>query len=285
MATQNQLPVENQLMVSLNSEKIKNRFNEVLGKNAPAFISALISVYNGNALLQQCPSKSILGAAGLAATLNLSITPSLGQAYIVPFKSKGAYQASFQIGTKGLIQLAHRTGRYVALHAGKVYEGEIKGFNPVTGEPIIGEKLSDEVVGYVAYMRLVNGFEKTVYMSKAEVESHAEKYSQSYKTDKSKGYKSSPWSTNFDAMASKTVLKKLLNAWGILSADMAEALQADQAVVDRHTVTYVDNGNNVQNRDEIFIPEEPEPSIEVEPQFDAETGEIIAIGGLSNAQD
>lgn len=272
-------------MVSLNSEKIKNRFNEVLGKNAPAFISALISVYNGNALLQKCPGKSILGAAGLAATLNLSITPSLGQAYIIPFKSKGVYQAQFQLGVHGLIQLAHRTGRYTALHAGKVYEGEIRRFNPVTGEPEIGEKISDEVVGYIAYMRLVNGFEKTVYMSKAEIEAHAEKYSQGYRADKNQGWKSSPWSTNFDAMASKTVLKKLLNAWGILSADMAQALQADQGVVDKHTITYVDNGNNVQNRDEIFIPEEPEPSIEVEPQFDAETGEIITLGGLSNAQD
>ena len=279
------MATQNQLRVVLNSEKIKTRFNEVLGKNAPAFMSALLSVYNGNALLQQCSDMSILGAAGLAATLNLSITPSLGQAYIVPFKSKGVYQAQFQLGVHGLIQLAHRTGRYTALHAGKVYEGEIRRFNPVTGEPEIGEKISDEVVGYIAYMRLVNGFEKTVYMSKAEIEAHAQKYSQGYRADKNKGWKSSPWSTNFDAMASKTVLKKLLNAWGVLSADMAEALQADQGVVDKHTITYVDNGDNVQNRDEIFVPEETEPSIDVEPQFDIETGEVITGGGLSNAQD
>ena len=263
----------NQLPAVLQSDKIKTRFNEVLGKNAPAFISALLSVYNSNNLLQQCSEMSILGAAGLAATLNLSITPSLGQAYIVPFKGK----ATFQIGTKGLIQLAHRTGRYVALHAGKVYEGEIRRFNPVTGEPEIGEKISDEVVGYIAYMRLVNGFEKTVYMSKAEVESHAEKYSQSYAYDKKFGKTSSPWSTNFDAMASKTVLKKLLNAWGVLSADMAEALQADQSVVDKHTVTYVDNGNNTQSREEIFVPDD---TLTV----DAETGEVIN-GGISNATD
>lgn len=265
----------NQLPAVLQSDKIKTRFNEVLGKNAPAFISALLSVYNSNNLLQQCSEMSILGAAGLAATLNLSITPSLGQAYIVPYKGK----ATFQIGVRGLTQLAHRTGRYVALHAGKVYEGEIRRFNPVTGEPEIGEKISDEVVGYVAYMRLVNGFEKTVYMTKAEIEEHAERYSQSYKTDKSKGYKSSPWSTNFDAMASKTVLKKLLNAWGVLSADMAEALQADQAVVDRHTVTYVDNGGNSQSREEIFVPTDDD-----ELTVDAETGEVIN-GGLSNATD
>lgn len=265
------------LPAMLQSDKIKTRFNEVLGKNAPAFMSALLSVYNGNNLLQTCNPISILGAAGLAATLNLSITPSLGQAYIVPFKTKGGgYQAQFQIGSKGLVQLAHRTGRYTALHAGKVYEGEITGFNPVTGEPIIGEKISDKVVGYVAYMRLVNGFEKTVYMTKSEVEAHAEKYSQSYGYDKRSGKKSSPWSTNFDAMASKTVLKKLLNSWGILSADMAQALQADQSVVDKNTITYVDNGGDVQKRAEIFVPEEPALT-ETEPEMtiDMETGEIL----------
>ncbi len=270
----------NQLQVMLQKDRIKARFNEVLGKNAPAFMSALLSVYNGNYLLQECDEMSILGAAGLAATLNLSITPSLGQAYIVPFKRK----AQFQVGVRGLVQLAHRTGKYAALHAGKVCEGEITGFNPVTGEPEIGEKLSDEVVGYVAYMRLVNGFEKTVYMTKAEIEAHAEKYSQSYSYDKRSGKKSSPWSTNFDAMASKTVLKKLLNAWGILSADMAEALQSDQAVVDKHSFTYVDNGGDVQKRGDIFVPEEPALA-EPEPELtlDAETGEVITVGGDNNA--
>ena len=268
----------NHLPATLQSEKIKNRFAEVLGKNAAGFMSALLSVYNSNNLLQTCDERSILGAAGLAATLNLSITPSLGQAYIVPYKSRGVYQAQFQIGCRGLIQLAHRTGKYAALHAGKVCEGEIAGFNPVTGEPIIGEKLSDEVVGYVAYMRLVNGFEKTVYMTKAEVEAHAEKYSQGYRADKSKGYKSSTWSTNFDAMASKTVLKKLLNTWGILSADMAEAIQSDQAVVDKNTITYVDNGGNIQQRDEIFVSQIEEP--EAEMTFDTDTGEVIS-GGYS----
>ncbi|MBR3747134.1 MAG: recombinase RecT [Selenomonadaceae bacterium] len=273
-----------QLPALLKSDKIKTRFNEVLGKNSAAFMSALLTVYNGNRQLQECDGLSILGAAGLAATLNLSITPSLGQAYIVPFKGKNnVYQATFQIGVRGLVQLAHRTGKYAALHAGKVCDGEIAGFNPVTGEPEIGEKLSDEVVGYVAYMRLVNGFEKTVYMTEAEIEAHALKYSQSYGYDKRFGKKSSPWSTNFDAMASKTVLKRLLNAWGILSADMAEALQADQSVVDKQTVTYVDNGGNTQARGEIFVSEidEPEPDLTV----DAETGEVISVGGMSNAQD
>lgn len=250
----------------LNSDVIKNRFNEVLGKNAAGFTSALLNIWNGNKALQSCDARSILGAAGLAATLNLSITPSLGQAYIVPYKGN----ATFQVGVKGLVQLAHRTGKYVALHAGKVCEGELRGFNPITGEPIIGEKISDEVVGYVAYMRLNNGFEKTLYMTIAEIEKHAEKYSQSYSYDKKNGRQSSPWTTNFDSMAAKTVLKKLLNTWGILSADMASAMQADLSVVDKSTFTYVDNGGNVQNREDIYLPDEtPEITVEVE------TGEVV----------
>lgn len=254
----------------LNNETIKNRFNEVLGKNAAGFTSALLNIYNSNSMLQNCEPRSILGAAGLAATLNLSITPSLGQAYIVPFKGK----ATFQIGVRGLVQLAHRTGRYVALHAGKVYEGELRGFNPFNGAPERGEKISDNVVGYIAYMQLNNGFEKWVYMTKAEIEEHAEKYSQSYGYDKKNGRKSSPWSTNFDAMASKTVLKKLLNTWGILSADMAEALQGDQSVVDKGTFTYTDNGGNVQNREQLYIPESTEEPVDLE-TFDTETGEVV----------
>lgn len=173
-----------------------------------------------------------------------------------------------------MVQLAHRTGRYVALHAGKVYDGELRGFDPITGEPIVGEKISDEVVGYVAYMELVNGFHKTMYMTVAEIEAHAQTYSQSYRTDKQKGWKSSPWTTNFDAMARKTVLKRLLNTWGVLSADMAEAIQGDQSVVDKNTFTYVDNGGNVQTRSDIYTPEDMPALPEEQPPIDINTGEI-----------
>ena len=246
------------LTVWLKDEGIKKKIAETLGKKAAAFSSAMLNIYQSDKRLQECDGRSILGAGMLAATMDLSITPSLGQAYIVPFKGK----ATFQIGAKGLVQLAHRTGKYVALHAGKVYEGELRGFDPITGEPEVGEKISDNVVGYVAYMRLVNGFEKTLFMTTAEIEAHAKKYSQSY------GKSYSPWTTNFEAMASKTVLKKLLKDWGPLSQDMAEALQADQSVVDKNTFTYVDNGGNVQTRDDLYLPEE-------ESTVDVETGEVV----------
>ncbi len=258
------------LTAYINNPTISNRFVELLGKDAPAFKAALLNVCNNNDLLQNCDPRSVVGAAGLAASVHLSLTPSLGQAYIVPYRGK----ALFQIGKRGLIQLAHRTGKYVALHAGKVYEGQISGFNPVTGEPIVGEKISDEVVGYVAYMRLNNGFEKTLYMSKAEIEEHAEKYSQSYAYDKRSRKQSSPWSTNFDAMAEKTVLKRLLNNWGILSAEMATVIQGDQSVVDRNTFTYVDNKGDVQARDGLYV-HDTSTLDGSEPSIDMATGEVV----------
>ncbi|MCR5833680.1 MAG: recombinase RecT [Selenomonadaceae bacterium] len=257
-----------ELQKLLDRENVKKRFNEVLGENAPGFLSALLTIYNSNKLLQNCDAWSILGAAGLAATLKLSITPSLGQAYVVPYNGR----ATFQIGFRGLIQLAHRTGKYTALHAGKVCEGELKGFNPITGEPIPGEKLSDEIVGYIAYMRLNNGFEKTLYMTVGEIEEHAEKFSQGYQTDKRKGCSFSPWSKHFEAMATKTVLKKLLNNWGILSPDLAEAIQGDQSVVDKKSFAYIDNGGDVQNRGEINIPEDF--PVVYDEYVDEETGEV-----------
>lgn len=265
---------EQSLSAYVNSEPIMSRFVEVMGKKkAKVFTSALISVCNNNKQFADCDKRTIIGAAGLAAITDLSISPSLGQAYIVPYKGR----AQFQIGWKGLVQLAHRTGKYAALHAGKVCEGEITGINPVTGEAILGEKISDEVVGYVAYMKLTNGFEKTLYMTKDEIEQHALKYSQSYAYDKRAGKKSSPWSTNFDAMASKTVLKRLLNNYGILSTEMAEVIQADQAVVDRNTFTYVDNGGDTVERGDF--------TVDIEPEFDDETGEVINVGGTSTVEE
>lgn len=246
-----------------NSEAVKKRFTEVLDKGAPAFVSALIAVVNGNNYLQKCSAKSILGAAGMAATLKLSITPSLGHAYLVPFKG----QCSFQLGWKGAVQLAHRTGQYKVLHAGKVYEGEIRGNDPLTGEPIIGEKISDEIAGYVAHFELVNGFKKSLYMTVEEIKNHAKIYSQSY------GSASSPWTKHFDAMASKTVLKLLLTRWGILSTDMAMAFQADQSVVDKNSFTYVDNGGNSVSRETIDVPAE---EVEETTEFvNDETGEVL----------
>lgn len=139
-----------------------------------------------------------------------------------------------------------RSGLYATLNSGAVYEGQIKEIDFITGEIVRGEKISEKIVGYVAYMELLNGFRKSLYMTVEEIQAHAQKYSQSYAYDLKSGKRSSVWSTNFDAMAKKTVLKKLLSSFGIMSidqkgADLATALQADQAVVTEAGLRYVDN--------------------------------------------
>jgi len=287
MATQELAKTTNGKTINdlLKMETVKKRFTEVTGKNPVAFTSAVLNVVNGNKLLKDCEPNSILTAAVMAASLNLQINPAFGEAYIVPFKGK----ASFQVGVHGYVQLALRTGQYKRLHAGVVHEGEIRGVNPLTGEFIIGEKISDEVVGYVAHFELVNGFEKTLYMTKAEVESHAKKYSQSYQKDKNSGWTSSQWTTNFDKMATKTVLKLLLRNWGVKSVEMQQAIQADFSVVSKDNFTYPDNNNNSVPREEFnitpsedteFVEEklaEEETAEEDNPfeNVDMETGEIL----------
>ena len=226
----------------LNSAVIKKRFDELLSESAPSFISSILTIVRSNSKLQECSPNSILSAAGIAAALKLPINPSLGFAFIVPYKG----QAQFQMGWRGYVQLAMRSGQYLTLHSGAVREGQIKEIDFVTGEIIRGEKISDEIVGYCAYMQLVNGFHKALYMSIEELQMHAEKYSQSFAYDLRSGRKSSVWSTNFDAMAKKTVLKRLLSNFGIISidqksSDLATALQADQAVITDEGYRYIDN--------------------------------------------
>lgn len=230
------------LQQMLNSAGIRRRFEELLDTSAPSFISSIFTIFKSNKTLQMCEPNSILAAAGIAAALKLPINPSLGFAFIVPYKG----QAAFQLGAKGFVQLAMRSGQYRTLNAGAVREGQIKEIDFVTGEIIRGEKISDEVVGYVAYMELINGFKKSLYMTVAELHAHAEKYSMSYAHDLRSGKKSSVWSTNFDAMARKTVLKRLLSNFGVISIDqqsaaLATALQADQAVITEEGFRYVDN--------------------------------------------
>jgi len=268
----------------LKSENVKKRVTELTGKNAAAFASAVLNVVNNNELLMKCEPNSILTAAVLIASLNLQVNPSFGEAYIVPFKGK----ATFQVGVHGYVQLALRTGQYKRLHAGVIHEGEIRGVNPLTGEFEIGDKISDEVVGYVAHFELVNGFAKTLYMTKAEIEKHAQEFSQSYQADKNKTW--SIWAKNFDKMATKTVLKLLLKNCGVKSVEMQQALQSDFGIVEKETITYPDNGNRTVPRDVFNImPSEEGNFVEEKPaeeetaddednpfeDVDMETGEIL----------
>lgn len=227
-----------QLKNMLAGESVKQRFKEILGQKAPGFISSILSVTNSNALLQKADPASIMNAAVIAATLDLPINGSLGFAYIVPYGGK----AQFQIGYKGLVQLAMRSGQYKIINVSEVYEGEIKNVNRFTGEYEFGDKTSDKVIGYMAYFKLINGFEKYFYMTREEAERHGKKYSQTFKRG------TGLWSTEFDTMSKKTVLKMLLSKFGILSIEMQRAVEFDQSIVhgdinniEDATPEYVDN--------------------------------------------
>nr|DAM47686.1 MAG TPA: RecT protein [Caudoviricetes sp.] len=241
----------------INDERTKNKFKEMLGNKAAGFLTSLMNTTNGNAQLQQADPNSILKAGAIAATLDLPIDPNLGFAYIVPYNNKGKNEAQFQMGYKGFVQLAIRTGQYKRINVTELYEGQFESYDPITDELKynLDNRLSDEITHYVAYFQTINGFEKYNVMSKEEIETHAKKFSKTY------SYKGSSWQTNFNTMAKKTVLKLLLSKFGILSIEMQTAQKADQAVIrefDKNNieVEYVDNENNVNDTtDDIVINE------------------------------
>lgn len=245
------------LRTLLQDQSVKNRFNELLGKKTPGFISSLLNVVNSNPQLQAADPHSILSAAAIAAALDLPIDPNLGFAYIVPYNVRQGdvyiRKAQFQLGYKGYIQLAMRTGAYKTINACEVYEGEIENLNRFTGEIEFGEKQSDKIIGYLAYFRLLNGFEKYLYMSVEEIEKHAKRYSKSYDS------KNSRWKEDFHAMALKTVIKRLLSKYGILSIEMQTSLLADQAVVkqdEEGNVTYEYPDNPTIDTEGHVVPED-----------------------------
>lgn len=239
----------------INDERTKNKFKEMLGNKAAGFLTSLMNTTNGNAQLQQADPNSILKAGAIAATLDLPIDPNLGFAYIVPYNNKGKNEAQFQMGYKGFVQLAIRTGQYKRINVTELYEGQFESYDPITDELKynLDNRLSDEITHYVAYFQTINGFEKYNVMSKEEIENHAKKFSKTY------NYKGSSWQTNFNTMAKKTVLKLLLSKFGILSIEMQTAQKADQAVIrefdnNNIEVEYVDNENNVNDTtDEIQV--------------------------------
>lgn len=199
------------------NENIKKKFQEVLDKGAGAFVTSLLSLVKSSPQLTAADPKTVIGAAMTAATLKLPINPNLGFAYIIPYGK----EAQFQMGWKGYVQLAMRTGQYKTINAAVVYEGQIKDIDFITGEIIRGKKKSDKVVGYVAYFELINGFSKTVYMSSEDMLRHAQTFSKSFSRS------SSVWKTNFDAMGLKTVIKQLISKYGIMSIDLqGDALSA-----------------------------------------------------------
>lgn len=250
----------------LSNINYKKRFEEILGKKAAGFMSSIISLTNSDTNLSKADANSVIASAVVAATLDLPIDKNLGFAWIIPYGSR----AQFQMGYKGYVQLALRTGQYKNINVIEIYKGQLTGWNPLTEELEFdfSKKESDEVIGYAAYFKLINGFEKTVYWTKEEVTVHAKRFS--------KTFKSGPWQSDFNAMAKKTVLKNTLSKWGILSIEMQTAVQTDQAVIknevaegadiNSETIEYADN----QNVQDVEYKESEEVSTKLDGKFKKE---------------
>ena len=242
----NQLQNKPKFSLAIQSDGYKKLINNTLGdpKRASKFIAAISSAVATNASLQQCDAGSILSGALLGEALNLSPSPQLGQYYLVPFKDK----AQFQLGYKGYIQLAIRSGQYKDIDVIEVREGEYKGRDKITGKHQF-EFIEDEVerenkpiIGYMAYFEYLNGFYKNIYWSKEKMQKHALEYSQAYASDVRNGTIYSHWSKDFNGMAFKTMIRQLISKWGVMSIEMQEAITKDMTVVKEDgSYDYVDN--------------------------------------------
>lgn len=237
----------------MSNDAVKAKFQEILGKNSNAFISTVTTIAT-TTKLSECEPRSILSAAIAAASLNLQVTPSLGFAAIVPY----GRSAQFQIMSKGLIQLALRSGQFKTINVTEIYEGELATENRLTGEfDFSGKRKSETVVGYAAYFELLNGFSKSLYMTVEQIRAHGKRYSKTY------DFSGSSWKSNFEGMAKKTVLKLLLARYAPLSVEMQSAITQDQATMtvnddlELTQFTYVDGDGVV---------EEPAPELVLDPE-------------------
>lgn len=238
-------------------DSVQSRFQRMLGKKSAGFISSVLTVVTQNKLLQNADMRTVLSAASVAASLDLPVIPSLGRAWIVPYK--GA--AQFQLGYLGLVELAQRSGLYKSINVVTVYEGEVTNWNKFTEEIEYGEAESDVAIGYCASFELLNGFRKVVYWTKDAVIKHAQRFS--------KSYGNGPWKSDFDAMAQKTVLAYMLRHWGPMSIEMQKAMDADP---DTHEKPLdLSNDDSVETIDESRT-------------VDVETGEIVTDEGFTAAE-
>lgn len=247
----------------MNADSVQEQFKNALGKNSGTFVASIIDLYNGDTNLQQCEPKAVVMEALKAAILKLPINKALGYAFIIPFNNsvkddKGNWikkmVPTFQMGYKGYIQLAMRTGQYRTINADVVYDGELRKVNKLTGEIAFdGEKTSDKVIGYFCYFELLNGFSKTLYMTVEQMADHAKRYSKGLKKETTvesllnlanlpvaTDSKVVGWMGNFHGMAVKTVIRNLLSKYGYLSVEMQQAIVNDT------------EGDTTDNRDNLI---------------------------------
>ena len=283
----------------LTGDAVKQRINQVIGgKDGQRFISAVVSAVQTNPGLQECANQSILSAALLGESLKLSPSPQLGQYYMVPFNDRERGKvAQFQLGYKGYIQLAIRSGQYKKLNVLAIKDGELIKFDPLN-EEIEVRLIEDEeareaaeTIGYYAMFEYTNGFRKAIYWSKKKMLAHADKYSQAFSANggtvktrygektkvsysdyvagnfdpKDAWMYSSFWYKDFDGMAYKTMLRQLISKWGIMSIDMASAIDADMAVInDDGTKDYVDNDPDVIDMEPVSEPVQEAPAEDIQ---------------------
>ncbi len=283
----------------LTGDAVKQRINQVIGgKDGQRFISAVVSAVQTNPALQECTNQSILSAALLGESLKLSPSPQLGQYYMVPFNNKdGGKVAQFQLGYKGYIQLAIRSGQYKKLNVLAIKEGELVKFDPLNEEIEVKliedeeQREAAETIGYYAMFEYTNGFRKAIYWSKKKMLAHADKYSQAFSANgctvktrygekekvsyadyiagnfdpKDAWMYSSFWYKDFDGMAYKTMLRQLISKWGIMSIEMASAIDADMAVInDDGTKDYVDNDPDVIDMEPASEPMQGAPAEDIQ---------------------
>lgn len=238
--------MENQITIKnlFERDDVKKRFKEMLGKKAQGFITSVLQIIASNNQLAKADPMSIYNCAAMAATLDLPLNNNLGFAYIVPYNQRqpdDTYKvvAQFQIGYKGFIQLSQRSGQFKTIAATPIYEGQLIESNPLTGFVFdFTKKASDTIIGFASYFMLLNGFEKTLYMTVEEMKAHGLRFSKTYTKN------SSLWQTDFPGMGNKTVIKLLLSKFAPMSIEMHRAVVADQALImnaEETQVTYLDN--------------------------------------------
>lgn len=280
----NEVAVRKQTIAGyLATEAVKQNVESVVGvKDSQRFISSVVSAVQTNPQLAECTNASILSSALIGHSLKLPQSPQLGFFYLVPYNNLKKVtdpqtgketkveikEAQFQLSYKGYIQLAMRSGQYRKINVTDVRQGELISYNPIIEEITFNvetdynSRQNLPIIGYYAFIELTNGFFKFLYWDKERMEAHAQHYSASYRSDKKYNSKKSFWSTDFNQMACKTLIRQIISKWGIMSTEMQMAYDSDMSVIDENgNPQYIDN-----------VPDEPEKAVDV--MIDVEAKEI-----------